>query len=280
MPEGPEVKRTVDNLLKFIKKNNKLKEITINSGRYTKKKFKQQDKLLEDLPLEVTDIKCKGKFIYFCLSNGKYIFNTLGMSGTWTTEQIKHNNLSFIFDKKIIHFNDVRNFGTFMYQTQKDLDKKLKCLGVDIIEDYKNIDEFKKRLDRKRSNALISTTLLDQKVSAGCGNYLRAEVLYHSKVSPFKKLSELTEDNINNIWYNMTRIAWIFYNINKALKKNIINKKDFLYKNYIDGINYKNYIYYTNFSVYFQDKDKNNKLVVREKIGDRTIHWVPQVQNK
>ena len=118
-----------------------------------------------------------------------------------------------------------------MYQNEKDLDAKLKCLGVDVIEDYNNFDEFKKRLDRKRDNGFIGTALLDQKVTAGCGNYMRAEVLYHSKISPYRKLSEIKIDEMKTLWYNLTRIAWIFYDIKKALKLKTI-KKDYFYKNY------------------------------------------------
>ena len=280
MPEGPEVKRTVDNLKKYS--NHIIKKIIINSGRYTRKNFKMQNKLFEDLPLKILEISCKGKFIYFKLSNDRYIFNTLGMSGYWTTKKLKHNNVSFILEKngkkKILHFNDMRNFGTLMYQSQKDLDTKLKCLGVDIIEDYNNIDEFKKRIDRKRDNALIGTTLLDQKVASGCGNYMRAEVLYHAKISPHRTLASMNEKEIENIWYYLTRVAWIFYDIEKALKLKIIKKKDKLFKTYYNK-DYEDYGYYTNFTVYFQEKDSKNNPVIKEKMGTRTIHWVPKVQN-
>ena len=279
MPEGPEVKRTVDSLKKY--KNYIIKKITINSGRYTKKNFKKQNSLIDDLPLKIIDINCKGKFIYFKLSNNMYIFNTLGMSGYWTTDNIKHNNVSFILEKKkkktILHFNDVRNFGTLMYQTEKELESKLKCLGVDVIEDYNKFDEFKKRLERKRYNGFIGTALLDQKVTAGCGNYMRAEVLYHSKISPYRKLSDIKLDELKTLWYNLTRIAWIFYDIKKALKLKVLAKKDFLYKNYYIK-DYYQYGYYANFNVYFQNVDNDGNDVIKEKMGPRTIHWVPNIQ--
>lgn len=91
-----------------------------------------------------------------------------------TTDNIKHNNVSFILEKngktKILNFNDVRNFGTLMYQSETDLTKKLKYLGVDVIDDYNNFTEFKKRIARKRDNSFIGTSLLDQKVAAGYAN--------------------------------------------------------------------------------------------------------------
>jgi DNA-formamidopyrimidine glycosylase len=275
MPEGPEVKRTVDNLQKY--KNKMLNKITINAGRYSKKPFKNQSLLLKDLPLKIIEINCKGKFIYWKFSNNKYLFNTLGMSGEWTTEDNKHNNVTFEINDKKLHFNDYRNFGTLMYQTETDLEKKLKELGVDIIEDFKNITEFKKRLEKKRDDALIGTTLLDQKVVSGCGNYLRAEVLYQCKISPHRILKNLSEKDKENLWEKLTKLAWIFYDLDLAIKKGILKKNEDLVKQYFTP-DYEEYGYYTNFIIYFQEKDPKGNKIITEKMGPRTIHWVPEVQ--
>ena len=35
----------------------------------------------------------------------------------------KHNNLSFFLPKETVHFNDVRNFGTFIFCDKKALKK-------------------------------------------------------------------------------------------------------------------------------------------------------------
>ena len=149
MPEGPEVRRTVDNLKQY--EDYIIKKITINSGRYTKKDFKKQKLLFEDLPLKIIDVKCKGKFIYFKLSNNMYLFNTLGVADIG--QLIILNIIMFLLFKKnnkklILHFNDVRNFGTLMYQNEKDLDAKLKCLGVDIMKTIIILMNLK-RIERK-----------------------------------------------------------------------------------------------------------------------------------
>jgi len=276
MPEGPEVRRTVDKLQKF--KNKTLLKVTINGGRYSKNPFKNQQELLKDLPLKIIEINCKGKFIYWKFDNKKVLFNTLGMSGQWlTNNKEKHNNLTFTIEDKELYFNDYRNFGTFMYQNEKELENKLNSLGVDILQDYKNISLFKKNLVRKRDDAFIGTTLLDQKIVAGCGNYLRAEVLYHCKISPYREIKDLTNKEIEDLWENLTKIAWIFYDIEKGIKKNIFKKSDDLVKLYYKK-DYEDYGYYTNFIIYFQDKDPKGNIVLREKLGTRTIHWVDKVQ--
>jgi formamidopyrimidine-DNA glycosylase len=208
------------------------------------------------------------------------------MSGQWITTKVydkwfegqeKHNNVTFEIDDKELHFNDYRNFGTLMYQTEKDLEKKLKELGVDIIEDFKNIADFKKKLEKKRDDAVIGTTLLDQKVASGCGNYLRAEVLYNCKISPHRKLKDLKNKEIEDIWEKLTKLAWIFYDIDKGIKRGVFKKSDDLVKLYYKK-DYEDYGYYTNFLVYFEEKDPKGHKIIAEKMGPRTIHWVPEVQ--
>ena len=96
MPEGPEVKYLTD----FLNNNLKdkiLNKITINGGRYKKhgppKNFK---KLVDKLPLKIKSINCYGKFIWWEFDNFDLtLWNTLGMSGWWTFDDEKHNNVSF-----------------------------------------------------------------------------------------------------------------------------------------------------------------------------------------
>ena len=140
-----------------------------------------------------------------------------------------------------------------------------------------NLEEFKNRLIKKRDDALIGTTLLDQKVASGCGNYLRAEVLYHCKISPHRQLKNLSELEIKDLWEKLTKIAWIFYDIDKGIKRGVFKKNDELIKIYYQK-DYQDYGYYTNFVVYFEDKDSLGNSVITEKMGPRTIHWVPKVQ--
>lgn len=278
MPEGPEVRRTVDYLQKF--QNKTITKIFFNGGRYVKHgKFKNYNQLEKDLPLKITKVNSKGKFIYFILSNKMVLFNTLGMSGQWITEEKKHNNISFEFKelKNLLHFNDYRNFGTLMYQNNEQLEKKLKELGPDILEDFKKYNMFRDRLERKRNDTTIASALLDQKVASGCGNYLRAEVLYQCKINPYREIKNLKEKDIEDIWEKLTKIAWIFYDYEKGIVNKVFTKNDKLAKIYITK-DYQDYHYYTNFQVYFQDKDPNGNKVITEKIGTRTIHYSPKVQ--
>ena len=114
---------------------------------------------------------------------------------------------------------------------------------------------------------LIASALLDQTVASGCGNYIRAEVLYLAGISPFKKLEELKEKELDLIWNLMQQVAYNYYNKKLGKKLGIIDGK---YK-FADD-------YKRQFLVYTQDTDIKGNKVVHEKIKDRTIHWVPKLQ--
>ena len=75
MPEGPEVRITVEQLNKLVIKQ-KLVAININSGRYSKKVPSGYHNFIEQLPLKLEKICCKGKFIWFEFEKGHYMFNT------------------------------------------------------------------------------------------------------------------------------------------------------------------------------------------------------------
>ena len=94
MPEGPECRHLTD-ILKLSLVGKHLKSIKILSGRYSRHGpptgFNLITTLLEKTPIKILEIGVKGKFIYWVLDNNVYMWNTLGMSGQWTTEQDKHH---------------------------------------------------------------------------------------------------------------------------------------------------------------------------------------------
>jgi len=279
MPEGPEVKYLVDNLNKKLK-NKFLKKININGGRYKKHGPPTGfTKFIKELPLEIESVNCKGKFIYFLFKNSQLtMWNTLGMSGWWISKNEKHNNLEFIIDKKKLYFNDMRNFGTFTFCNVSNLDKKLNTLGADILDEKDQFEMFKKRIDRKRNDTFIASAILDQKVDAGVGNYIRAEALYVAKLSPFREIKNVSEEELKIIWEVCRQIGWYFYDEDKGKKLKIINGKYKIAAKYkkTGPSKYKPEADY--FLVYRQDKDPLGNKVIHEKIKDRMIHYVKKIQ--
>ena len=260
MPEGPQVLKT------RIMLNNKLvgskvTSISVRGGRY---KTKHIFDTLE-LPLTVTKIGSKGKFMWWQFNSDQIMFNTLGMSGLWTTIDDKHSHIMFSYKKdgkkRNIYFNDVRNFGTFKITDKIELGKKLKELGPDVLlED--DFQEFNKRIKRKRTNPEIGLVLMDQKVISGIGNYLRADILWQARTSPFRRLESFTEDEL----------------MEKSQTARYISLRSYEYKTRRKISDSIKCIVSMHFIIYNQKNDPNGNPVLTAKLGDRTVHYVKDWQ--
>jgi formamidopyrimidine-DNA glycosylase len=295
MPEVVEVKKTAD-FLKKVMKNNYLSKVNILKGRYkTHKPFDLYDKLKASLPLKIIDVKTKGKFMYIVFENGLYLFSTLGLTGGWLysfEETIKFpdiieydadtskfhkvaiNNLNveFILDNGyIIYFFDSLSFGTLkVIDDEKALTKKLNELGPDIMDDNTTVEIFTQRINKK-PDGYIGNVIVNQKLISGIGNYLRSDILWLSKVSPFRKVKTLTTTEIKNIFHSAKVLTWGEYNKTYAINHGIIKKSD-----KIPGD------YERNFFVYMCDKDIYNNPVTIETLYEgsveRKIYWVKDYQ--
>ena len=268
MPEGPEVKKISEYLNDYFR-NNRIINIHVLKGRYIIKPPKTLKPFKERIPLSIHSVKTKGKFIYFLLENNISIWNTLGMSGYWSVTKMKHANIEIITDNGSIYFIDQRNFGTIQFCFNNEcLEKKLDSIGPDMLSNNMTFEIFRERILLKRNlNKPIAKVLLDQKVISGIGNYLRSEILWLSKISPYRLASNLTDMDINLLYLNSIKLIWIHYNIRKGISKKKITKKDVKKINPDEG-----------FLVYMQDIDRNNRNITKEKLGDRSIHWVPGYQ--
>jgi DNA-formamidopyrimidine glycosylase len=263
MPEGPIVK-AITEALDILLKNKKLKDIKVLGGRYRRHGLPELSSIKKDLPLKIISVRSKGKFIYFTLSKGWYIWNTLGLNGWWTTEEKKHNNVLLKTDKNFF-YNDSRNFGTIKFSNSKDdLQRKLDSLGPDMLGKT-DVKVFIKRL-RKKENKSLAVVLMDQKVISGIGNYLRAEILYECKYNPHKLIKERTDRELRRLYKCAQKIIQKSYNIQKVNIKNYFNITHREYKS--------NYI----FKVYSHKEDPKGNKVKREDVNKRTLHWVPKVQ--
>ncbi len=293
MPEVIEVREYADFCNKYIK-NKKLKSIKILNGRYKKHgPFNGYNSLLKKLPLKVIEIQNKGKFMYISLASLKnkevdepiYIGITLGLSGGWffkpqglnskyihglngaryvesdiekyQTSALKHLNVEFIFEHGSLYFYDQLSFGTIsIFDNTELLEKKLKTIGLDIMDVNTSFDMFSKALFHKSNlNKEIGNALMNQKYISGIGNYLRADALWLSKINPFLKVKDLSTTQLKKIYHNVRLLIWGQYNKKAGIKYNIIKGSDKLPLDYN-----------RNFFVYQQDTDIYGKPVLKEKL--------------
>ena len=161
MPEGPEC-RLVRDYLHGILASRILIELGILSGRYTKDPGTLP---LLKLPSKIIRVGNKGKLIWIELENQFLVIN-LGLTGTFCTDQRKHNHIALIFqedqgDRNIVFFNDFRNFGLWQVATQEILLQRVNQLGPDLMDPNVSFEIFLKRLleneNQSRNYCLINT---------------------------------------------------------------------------------------------------------------------------
>ncbi len=292
MPEVNEIRQFVD-LLKKKLKNKNIEEINILKGRYkTNGPFPLYDEVKKKLPIKVLDVASKGKFIYFILDNDYYLFCTLGLSGGYIykkNDKITYapgnsdlefvenatKNLNVEFKTKIgsIYFYDQLSFGTLKFiKGTTELLKKLKTIGPDIMDLETTFEVFKERI-KKKTNLIkpIGNVLMNQKVISGIGNYLRADVLWMSAISPFRKVSTLDDSELTKIYKNVRLLTWGNYNKEEAIRLKIISKTSKLPSDYN-----------RHFFVYEQEKDIKGNKVEKDELYEgsqkRSIYWSPAIQ--
>jgi formamidopyrimidine-DNA glycosylase len=148
----------------------------------------------------ITTLKCKGKFIYLTLDQGKSvstsngvsedylrsIWITLGMTGRFVNEDQINATTSNdegssprwyieLMDltthrRRRIYYRDARNFGTLRFVlSEKELNEKLDSLGADLMDDSTTEDVFLQIMDKSVQSRNICKFLMDQGKIAGVG---------------------------------------------------------------------------------------------------------------
>ena len=108
---------------------------------------------------------------------------------------------------------------------------------------------------------------MNQKLFCGVGNYLKAEILYACKISPHRKVENLNDIDMQNI-----------YKYTKEISKNSFENGGASVRDY-SNLDDKDGEYTSMLKVYGQKKDPLGNTVKREQTSDkRTTHWVPEIQ--
>lgn len=290
MPEGPEVKKMVWCL------NQRFQGKWILNITWTPKFKLSQDLscIRELLPLYIVEIFCKGKQIFFKLTKEEdsnndlisrkyyYINSGLGMEGHWIYNKGNHSDFcmeiggiitstkkfQLITDRTVIYYDDSRHFGNIYFQNEEEFNKKFQKLGFDFLNDKDTSwERFYHTIDVRKSKGTIFALLTnaDQKVIAGIGNYLVAEILYDAKISPHRLCNNISQEEWYQLYQSITKIMWESYNHG--------------------GLTIRTYMDPSGELGTYQPKVYNRKVdilgnqVIRDKSeNNRTIHWVPNIQ--
>ena len=213
MPELPEVETVKETLKKYVK-GKTIKSVDIyydNIVEYPsvdefKNKIKNQT---------IQDILRRGKWLLFKLDD-YYLLSHLRMEGRYyikhNEEVSKHEHVIFNFDDFNLRYIDTRKFGRMYLLPIKDAFnmKPLDELGLEPWDNELTSEYLKDKYKNKKLP--IKTVLLDQSIITGIGNIYDDEILFMSSINPYKKASELNNEDLNNIIKN-TRIV-----LEKAIK--------------------------------------------------------------
>lgn len=243
MPEGPEV-RNIARILNIRLAGANL--ILINKERIERR---------------IVEVACHGKLIIFVLED-LYLTSTLGMTGSWVFEKKKGYRAVLSTSLGKVYFVDQRGFGKLDLVNEEGLRKKLNKLGVDLLEASLagGIEDEEWLALIPKSKKKICTFLLEQDCICGIGNYLRAEILYAAKISPFRLLNSLTREELLKLKRSCLSIIQRAYISNGLTIKNYADpegrKGEFVCK------------------LYGRKRDPLDQEVKKEKVGGRTIYYV------
>ena len=200
---------------------------------------------------------------------------TEDIQNEWFQRALNHLNVEFIIDTKVsFYFYDQLSFGTLKaIDAVKDkpiLEKKLKELGADLMDSKTTFEIFIEQIRKKvNESKAIGNVIVNQKIISGVGNYLRADALWMAKISPFRKVSEVSDKELEVLYWSLLSLIWGDYNFKEGKKQGYIK-----YKIPDD--------YKRNFFVYKQEKDINNNSIIKKELFEgsqkRFIYYVKEVQ--
>lgn len=207
MPELPEVE-TIRKTLEQLVIGKEIKEVTVRLPKIIKYPFEVeqfQDALAGQQFLKVGR---RGKFLIF-YTNDFSLVSHLRMEGKYglypSDEEIdKHTHVIFHFtDGSELRYRDVRKFGT-MHLIKKGEEGKvapLKDLGPEPFSPEFTVDYLWEKL--KKTNRVVKTVLLDQKMVVGIGNIYVDESLFRSRIHPLRLASSLTKKEVEKLHQEM-----------------------------------------------------------------------------
>jgi formamidopyrimidine-DNA glycosylase len=268
MPEGPEVRIIAESLNNQIV-GKKIKDIqvydTYNKGVQNLSSFLTYNRI-GDGTTAVLNVKCKGKFIYFTLANGFYIFNGLGMTGRWSWQETSHSRVKLIFsDKSCLYFEDMRMFGSLhLFHGEQKLTSRLNKLGPDMF--YCDQETFLSVLEKKGKARTLPKVLMKQEWLSGIGNYVKSEALYRAKISPTRVIPNVTLGERIELYKAIREV------MNESYHSHGLTIRD-----YVGGLDPESGSFTC--QVYGQDADPLGNKVYKVETDDKRItHWVPNVQ--
>ena len=214
MPELPEVETVINTIRPHIV-NKEIEKIEVYYDRLVQSNLDEfKTKLINQKFINVTRY---GKFIFLHLTNDFVIITHLRMEGKFRFENShnlrkKHTSAGFFFkDGTSLAFDDTRKFGLMYLSDEANFKetKMIKKLGIEANKISENDYEF--LIKKFKKNKCIKELLLDQSILAGIGNIYADEILFTTKINPFRKGNDISDEKYHEIFQASNQI------LNKAI---------------------------------------------------------------
>ncbi|KAI8983368.1 hypothetical protein BD414DRAFT_418289, partial [Trametes punicea] len=115
-------------------------------------------------------------------------------------------------EETLVAFLDARRLGRIRLRKSPLTEPPISTLGFDPILSMPDLDDFKKAV-RKRA-CPIKALLLDQSFSAGVGNWVADEILYHARVHPEERCNVLAEEQLNALYKQISEVCQMAVSVN------------------------------------------------------------------
>ena len=229
MPELPEVETIRKDLEKEIV-GKKIIRVEIFQKKSIKNRLNKFKKELKNN--FITSVQRKGKLLIFELKKTKkHLLVHLRMTGQLIYNKKEKKNehtgaLIYFKDGSILHFNDIRRFGYMKVVDQKEKNKIIDNLGIDLLDKKFTFGKFKNLL--KNRNGMLKAMLLNQKMIAGIGNIYADEICFLAKLNPSRKIDSLDDKETKTLYNSIRNI------IRLAIKH-----RGTTFSNYVDAMGQK-----------------------------------------
>lgn len=168
-------------------------------------------------------LKMTGQLVWQAKA-GKMLVGGHPVSGV-TGVPNRYTYITLAFDNgSHLYFNDVRQFGYWRLVPISKLADVFSPLGPEPLAREFTRESLKAALAR-RSRTSIKAALLDQRVVAGIGNIYADESLFLARVSPAKRVGDLSARQVTDIWTSI-----------RAVLKKAVAARGTSFSTYRDGL--------------------------------------------
>ncbi|HEX8400027.1 MAG TPA: DNA-formamidopyrimidine glycosylase family protein [Pyrinomonadaceae bacterium] len=215
MPEGPEVRRYAD----LLAANLEEQTLTQLWTRLKIAKAWLAERETEIIGQKILKIRSHGKHL-LCRFNGNFYFHShLMMWGKWLVfatapEEFDRRERARIITPAataVLFSAPIFALGQGDPYEQIPI---LSELGKDVLPytgDFDREDFIQRLFAPENLPETIGAALLNQRIVAGIGNYLRAEILFNCRINPWREVGELATKEIECLTYTIPHFAVLAY---------------------------------------------------------------------